>query len=122
MAHNQMAYKRLGRLISGASELPFEELKAEYVQDFMHALKTPATRRNHTNVLQHIFGYIKKSLSAEAKLDIVTVIEQYRTSEVNLITPLTIIKHYLKQFGSEYINEQIYLEPYPTELGLQNNI
>ncbi len=122
MAHNQMAYKKLGQLVSGAKKIDFGELKEIYIGIFMQALKKPATRRNHTNVLQHIFGYIKTSLNSEAKRDIVNVIEKYRTSEVNLITPLTIIKHYLKLHGSSYINMQLYLDPYPSELGLQNGI
>jgi uncharacterized protein YbgA (DUF1722 family)/uncharacterized protein YbbK (DUF523 family) len=122
MAHNQQAYKTLGRLVSDAKKKSFSEIKQEYIKDFMLAVNKPATRRNHTNVLQHIFGYLKQSLSSEAKQDIVNLIDKYRNSEVNLITPLTLIRHYLKQYGDEYINQQAYLQPYPAELGLQNNI
>jgi uncharacterized protein YbgA (DUF1722 family)/uncharacterized protein YbbK (DUF523 family) len=122
MAHNQKEYKRLGRLVSEGHKLPFNQVKEEYLESFMLAIKSPATRKNHTNVLQHIFGYLKQSLSSEAKQDILVLIEKYRTREVNLITPLTLISHYLKQYGSQYINQQVYLQPYPSALGLQNNI
>jgi uncharacterized protein YbgA (DUF1722 family)/uncharacterized protein YbbK (DUF523 family) len=122
MAHNQQQYKRLGRLVSDGNKKPFSEIKQEYLQGFMQAVKKPATRKNNTNVLQHIFGYLKQSLSTEAKHDIVNLIDKYRNSEVNLITPLTLIRHYLKQYGDDYINQQAYLQPYPAALGLQNNI
>lgn len=122
MAHSQLYYKSLGRMLNGSYKGSFNELKAEYISAFMKAIKKPATRKNHTNVLQHLFGYLKRDLSDEAKQDILKVLEQYRNSEVNLITPLTLIHHYLKQYGSEYVNCQFYLQPYPSELGLQNSI
>lgn len=122
MAHNQQEYKRLGRLLNGSYKGSFDEICEEYLTGFMQAIRKPATRKNHANVLQHIFGYLKESLSSEAKQDIVMLIEKYRTREINLITPLTLIRHYLKQYGSKYINQQVYLQPYPAKLGLQNNI
>jgi uncharacterized protein YbgA (DUF1722 family) len=109
MAHNQQEYKRLGQLVSQGSIKTFSEIREEYLQAFMQAISKPATRKNHTNVLQHIFGYLKQSISADARQDIVLLIEQYRKSEVNLITPLTLIRHYLKQYGNQYINQQAYL-------------
>ncbi len=122
MAHSQIEYKGLGQLVSNHDQKPFDELLPEYIERFMLAIKKPATRKNHCNVLQHIFGYLKTSLSTEAKRDIVSLIEKYRLNEVNLITPLTMLKHYLKQYGSSYINSQYYLNPYPPTLGLRNNI
>lgn len=122
MAHSQVEYKSLGQLVSNRDQRPFDELMEEYIRRFMLAIKKPASRKNHCNVLHHIFGYLKSSLSPDAKKDIVNVIEKYRLSEVNLITPLTILKHYLKQYGSSYINNQYYLNPYPATLGLRNNI
>ena len=59
-------------------------------------------------------------LSSDIKQELLEVIHQYRREEVNLATPLTLLKHYLKHYGNEYVNEQAYLQPYPQALGLAN--
>ena len=122
MAHSQVAYKSLGKLLNGSSNLEIEELFDEYSSQFMQAISKPAKRTNHFNTLQHIFGYLKTSLTPAAKADIINVLERYKNSEVNLATPLSLLNHYIKQYGSEYIQSQYYLNPYPEKLGLQNYI
>jgi len=122
MAHNQVAYKSLGQLLNGSSKLEIEELFEEYSSQFMQAIAKPAKRLHHFNTLQHIFGYLKTSLTPAAKADIISVLERYRNLEVNLATPLSLLNHYIKQYGSEYIQSQYYLNPYPEKLGLQNYI
>lgn len=122
LAHNQEAYKSLGRLLNGSSELALDELFEFYSSEFMKALAKPAKRLHHYNTLQHIFGYLKTSLTPAAKADIIKVFDRYRNLEVNLATPLSLLNHYINQFGSEYIKSQYYLNPYPEKLGLQNYI
>ncbi len=122
MAHNQKAYKSLGRLLNGSSNLSLQELYKFYSTKFMQAIAKPAKRAHHFNTLQHIFGYIKNSLTPTAKTDIINVLERYRKFEVNLATPLSLLNHYIMQYGSEYIKSQYYLNPYPEKLGLQNYI
>jgi len=122
MAHNHVAYKSLGVLLNGSSELKTDELFEVYSSQFMQAIAKPAKRLHHFNTLQHIFGYLKTSLTPEAKADIINVLERYRNLEVNLATPISLLNHYINQFGSEYIKRQYYLNPYPEKLGLQNYI
>lgn len=122
MAHNQEAYKSLGRLLNGSSELELEELFDFYSTEFMTAIAKPAKRLHHYNALQHIFGYLKTALTPAAKADIIKVFDRYRNLEVNLATPLSLLNHYISQYGSEYIQNQYYLNPYPEKLGLRNYI
>jgi uncharacterized protein YbgA (DUF1722 family) len=122
MAHSQVAYKSLGQLLNGSSELEIEQLFVVYSSQFMQAIAKPAKRTNHFNTLQHIFGYLKTALTPAAKADIINVLERYRNLEVNLATPLSLLNHYIKQYGSDYIQSQYYLNPYPEKLGLQNYI
>ncbi len=122
MAHNQAAYKSLGKMLAKAHQKPLEALLATYHQQFMEAIKTPASRGSHCNVMQHIMGYLKRSVDSNARREILTVFEQYRMGDINLITPMTLLSHYIKQNGSEYVRTQRYLEPYPTHLGLRNQV
>ena len=62
MAHSTDAYQRLGRLVAGARGVPPKELERTYTEQFMAALTTIATARRHTNVLQHMIGYLKDRL------------------------------------------------------------
>lgn len=122
MAHSQTAYKSLGRLLSDAGEQNLDELLETYFEQFMLALSKPATRKNHTNTMLHILGYLKRDVASEARKSIVDTIEQYREGIVPLVTPLTLLSHYIDQTGSDYIRAQRYLKPYPEVLGLRNQI
>ncbi|WP_251358407.1 DUF1722 domain-containing protein [Kangiella sp. TOML190] len=120
MAHSYKAYKELGQLVANDGSKSLPKVIADYEMLLMTSLKKVASSKNHTNTLYHIFGYLKKDLSTEAKQEVINVIEQYRKGIVTLIVPITLLNHYMKQFGSDYINNQAYLNPHPIELGLRN--
>ncbi|ETX10656.1 hypothetical protein MUS1_13815 [Marinomonas ushuaiensis DSM 15871] len=122
MAHSQPVYRQLGRLLSGNDPRPIGELRDAYFEILMTTLSKPAQRKNHCNVLMHLIGYLKHAVDVSVRKDIINVVEQYRRGEVNLATPMTLLQHYLKHYGSEYINEQSYFTPYPTPLGIRNTV
>lgn len=123
MAHSYEGYKQLGRYLADeAPQKKLDDVLSEYIQALMTHLKNRASRKSHTNTLMHIMGYLKRDLDSDTKQDLLEAIEQYRTSQVHLVVPLTLLKHYLKRHGSEYIQSQAYLDPYPHELGLRNYI
>lgn len=120
MAHNQSAYKKLGHLLGHANKKQTASLISRYFPLFMDALSKPASKKNHTNTLMHILGYLRKSIPSQARQNIADVIIKYNQGILPLITPLTLLKHYLDQHGSSYILSQRYLNPYPDSLGLAN--
>ena len=122
MAHNQQQYRELGRLLADAKRQPLDELLGEYFPRFMAAIAKPASRKGHCNTLLHILGYLKRDVSGEARQQIVEVIDRYRDGEINLETPMTLLNHYIDQHGSGYIRAQRYLAPYPSALGLRNQL
>ena len=123
MAHSYEGYKQLGKYLADeASKQPLTDVLQKYILDLMTFLSKKADRKSHTNVLMHIMGYLKKEIDAETKQDLLDAIEQYRTNKVHLVVPLSLLKHYLKRHGSDYIKSQAYLDPYPHELGLRNYI
>ncbi len=88
----------------------------------MAILSVMATPGKHANVLQHAAGYLKKLLSTECRRELQEHIEDYRKGMVPLVVPLTLIRHYLRRFDIPYLAEQVYLNPYPKELALQNHV
>ena len=122
MAHSQAAYKQLGRQVAVIGNGEIASNAQNYIQAFMASIARPANRKGHTNALYHMLGYIRETVEGEVRQEIVGLIEEYRKGIVNLAVPVTLLSHYLRRYGSEYINNQAYLQPYEADLGLRNNI
>ncbi|MEO3680342.1 DUF523 and DUF1722 domain-containing protein [Rheinheimera sp. FR7-31] len=119
MAHSPVAYRELGRLVANAKLFAAEELQQRYLLELMQALKNIATRKQHANVLQHLQGFLKHGLSAEAKQELASLIDRYRQGFVPLLAPVTLLQHHLKQHPNAYVSAQRYFNPYPETLGLR---
>jgi uncharacterized protein YbgA (DUF1722 family)/uncharacterized protein YbbK (DUF523 family) len=120
MAHDPLQYKALGRLLGSLGEYPAQEIGPRYFSALMAALKKCATRGTHSNVLQHLSGYLKAHLSRAEKAELQRLIEQYRTGVIPLVVPITLLKHHFNGHPDRYIARQAYLQPHPEELSLRN--
>jgi uncharacterized protein YbgA (DUF1722 family) len=85
----------------------------------MAALTLRANRRSHTNVLMHLQGYFKRVLTPAQKQELADTIDKYRTGIFPLLVPLTLIRHYLREYPNPYLAEQVYLNPHPDTLKLR---
>jgi uncharacterized protein YbgA (DUF1722 family) len=122
LAHSETDYRALGRLVAGARRLARAELAGRYREGFMRALRAPATRRRHTNVLQHCLGHLRERLPAGARSELAELIDDYRRGLVPLIVPITLLRHHVRQLDIPYLAGQHYLEPHPKELMLRNHV
>lgn len=122
MAHNQASYRRMGKLLANAGKEDPLALAQTYFEELMGALRHPATRKQHANVLQHLLGYLKNQLDSEDKSEMITIIDQYREGFIPLIVPITLLRHHFRRHPHEYIERQVYLNPHPNELMLHNMI
>ncbi|HAS14062.1 MULTISPECIES: DUF523 and DUF1722 domain-containing protein [Idiomarina] len=118
LAHNQQAYRELGKRL-GEQDVIDDVFAQQYIVDVMDALAKPASRKNHTNVLQHIQGYFKSDLEQRRREELSDIILQYHDGILPLMSPLTLIRHYLREFPKEYLEGQWYLKPYPEDLKLR---
>ncbi|WP_428609499.1 YbgA family protein [Sedimenticola sp.] len=122
MAHSQAAYKRMGRLLSNVQKPVIKRIGHDYFCELMNALQRPVNRKGHTNVLQHIMGYLKRRISAHDKQELGESIERYRLGEIPLVVPITLFRHYFRLHPDPYIANQVYLQPHPEKLGLRNQL
>lgn len=122
MAHNPQDYQRLGRMLADAGNHDPNELGERYFAALMQALQQKATRNTNTNVLMHLQGYLKKHLQPGEKKSIGETIEQYRKGIVPLVVPVTLLRHFFAQHPDPYISQQAFLQPYPDDLSLRNNL
>ena len=122
MAHHPVQYKTLGNLLGSMGKSDPSLIGPRYFSELMAALSKCATRGTHSNVLQHLSGYLKQAISREDKQEVLHVIGQYRHGIVPLVVPLTLLKHHFRQHPDPYIAQQLYLQPHPENLSLRNAI
>jgi uncharacterized protein YbgA (DUF1722 family)/uncharacterized protein YbbK (DUF523 family) len=120
MAHAPAAAAELGRLTAQAAKNPVAASEA-YERWLLEALTEQATVPRHVNVLLHMQGYFKDTLSADERLELTGVIEDYGKELVPLIAPITLFKHFIRKYGVAYLAGQTYLNPHPMELKLRNH-
>lgn len=108
MAHDVSAYRRLGRLLADLSG-DVEAAASLYLQTLMRGLETRPTRSSHTNVLQHLQGYLKDAAEASERRSVTASIERYRDGETLLKTPLHDLRKLLREAGARYAFDQYYL-------------
>ena len=122
LAHDEVVYRKLGPMIASVNKDNLDDIADIYIARMMHSLTQRSTRKRHTNVLMHIFGFLKNKLGSEVKAEILDILDRYRQGFVPLVVPMTMIRHYLKQYPHSYMDSQYYLEPYPDDLMLRNEV
>lgn len=121
MAHHRESYQSLGKLLSDLSG-DVLAIAESYIAQLMQALSLPVTRNNHTNVLQHLQGYFKRLLNRSQRQELADTITQYHQGILPLFAPITLFRHYLKEFPNDYLQQQVYLNPHPEALRLRYGI
>jgi uncharacterized protein YbgA (DUF1722 family)/uncharacterized protein YbbK (DUF523 family) len=120
MATNPAQYKLLGQMLGNLGQQDLNEIAPRYFSELMSALKSCATRRIHSNVLQHLSGHLKQALSSDEKQEMQQLIGQYRHSVVPLVVRMTLLKHHFRRHPDTYVAQQVYLQPHPENLSLRN--
>ena len=122
-AHSQVGAQRLGRLLAhpaGFSDL--RHMATAYMDAFTEVMRRPPTRKGHTNVLQHLAGFVSDQIDGDDRRELADIIEHYRCSLLPLIVPVTLVRHYVRKFQVPYLQDQVYLSPHPHELMLLNQL
>ena len=124
LSHSEVHYRAAGRLVAdaGRRDRDRDALAREYLATFMEGMRRRATRRRHANVLQHLAGYLKRTIDEGDRRALAGIIEEYRTGAVPLVVPIRFLRHHFRRSPDRYVEMQHYLEPYPDDLGLRNHL
>ncbi len=123
MARNQAGMRRLGKLLGSAGKADsVPKLAQAYLDELTTVMKRPPSMKGHTNVLQHMAGYVSDKLDASDRAELTTAIHDYRQGLLPLIVPLTLLRHHARRQERTYLLEQVYLFPHPHELMLLNHV
>ena len=121
LSHSEVHYRAAGRLVADVGRRDPAALAGEYLHLFMEGMQRRATRRRHANVLQHLTGYLKRSIDRSDRQALAALVEEYRTGLVPLVVPIRFLRHHFGHAPDRYVEMQHYLEPYPDALGLRNH-
>jgi uncharacterized protein YbgA (DUF1722 family)/uncharacterized protein YbbK (DUF523 family) len=122
MAHSPKHYSALGKLVADPKQYKLDELFERYCATLMEGIQLLATVRKNTNVLQHMAGYFKQQLSFHEKKELQDMIANYHQELAPLIVPITLLQHYVRKYNTDYLKQQVYLNPHPLELMLRNHV
>ena len=122
MSHSTVMYRQLGQMLSDLTRASLVEIADSYIAVLMQTLSKPATRKRHTNVMQHLLGYLKNSLDSAHRSDMNQTIDAYRRGEFPLVVPIRLLQHHFSIHPHPYIEKQVYLNPHPQALLLMNNL
>lgn len=120
-SHHETRMREMGRQLAGLTARTARAYIPQYEAKLMQALKTLATVRKHTNILQHMLGYLRDGVDEADRKALAGLIEDYHRELVPLIVPVTMLRHYVVKHGIPYLQDQYYLHPHPLELKLRNH-
>jgi uncharacterized protein YbbK (DUF523 family)/uncharacterized protein YbgA (DUF1722 family) len=119
-AHDEPAYRELGRLVAGFGARPDADVFDDYGVLFQQALARRTTRGKHVNVLQHLLGFLKDDLGRQEKQHLIDRIEDYKSGLVPLVVPLSLLQFEIERRDRSYPKGQLYFDPHPREFKLRN--
>jgi uncharacterized protein YbgA (DUF1722 family) len=120
-AHNESLMREMGRELATLKPAQARAHIPLYEAKLMRALKTLATVPKHTNILQHMAGYLRGKADDSDRQELADIIEQYHSGLIPLIVPVTMLRHYVIKHTIPYLMDQYYLAPHPMELKLRNH-
>lgn len=121
MAHDPVRAHQAGHLVAIAHAGPDDQVRAEYTALFGAAIARRVSRARHCNAMHHAFGLVSDHLDDTRRRDILATIEAYRSGEVPLSVPVTLLRHHADGCSAVYLAAQTYLDPFPAGLGLRNH-
>lgn len=116
MAYNQKEMRELGRIVADLKRRPIEEATRDYQRHLDAAVRRLPRFSSHVNVLMHALGYFSRELSSREKAHFLDLLEAYRAGKLPLSAPVAVLRSWIHRFGSDYLGDQVYFEPFPPAL------
>lgn len=122
LSKHQGLYRQLGQIVADTTRDNFEQKLAEYQAQLFELLSHRSKRGTVINTLQHIYGYFKNDLSEDEKALFHESLDEFRDGIIPLIAVIKVLQQFLKHYGSEYLETQVFFHPYPPELALRSKV
>lgn len=122
LSKSEVSYREMGPLVADSTAQNLTDSLLKY-ESKLTGLLAQVTRKGAViNVLDHVYGYFKKQLSAQEKAHYQETREEFRSGIVPLIAVIKVLQQFLSHYGSDYLMTQVFFHPYPPELALRSKI
>lgn len=109
LAHSEAHYRRIGKLLADLRGAQIHTVRELYIRELMDGLTRTTTRKKHSNVLSHLLGFLKGTVSAEDRQELARLIDGYRAGDLPREAPMTSLRHHVRRHPLAYLNAQFYL-------------
>ncbi len=116
LTYHQTLLRKLGKLVSNLKERPLGDILRDYEQMLRQALARPPRTNSQINTILHAYGYFKENISSKEKDYFFSLLDRYRTGDLPISAVLSWVYGNVIRFGIDYLNDQIYFNPFPYEL------
>ncbi len=120
MIHDEHRYRELGRLVAQSGSRPFSKLIDDYGTGFKTCLANPSNAKRNANVLSHLAGFFKRGNDGHDRNELASAIDLYRRQQQPLSVPLALIRHHLRHQPHSWLEQQSYLQPYPSHYRIRD--
>ena len=120
-SHNETRMREMGRALAGLKARDAHKHIPVYEANLMLAMQRRASVKRHTNILQHMLGFLRDAVDDSDRQEMVHIIDDYQRGLLPLIVPVTMLRHYVIKHDITYLRDQYYLDPHPIELKLRNH-
>lgn len=122
LSKNQDLYREMGQVVAGTVKTNQAAQLSLYQDKLYKLLAFRSSRGNVINTLQHIYGYFKDRLGEAEKSLFHESVEEFREGVIPLIAVIKVLQQFLKHYGSDYLETQVFFHPYPAELALRSKV
>ncbi|GAA0977907.1 DUF523 and DUF1722 domain-containing protein [Acrocarpospora macrocephala] len=119
LAHDAAAYLEAGRIVFYTRR---GDPRMAYAEVFRRTFSRRASIRRNVNVLQQCLGMIGNALDAVLRADLAEAIAAYARRQVPLWVPTAMLLHHARGEEAQYVRDQTYFAPYPSELRLRDHV
>ena len=116
MSYSQKNLREMGKIIANQKKDSVKHTIIEYEKLLYDTFSRGIRCNSNINILQHVFGYISKSITADEKEMFLTSLQNYKNKKVSLEVPVAIMKSWIIRFDEPYLKNQTYFKPYPHDL------
>lgn len=120
MTHDERRYRQLGGIVARAGSKPMSQVLTAYSEGFKACLAHPSSSNKHANALNHMAGFFKKGCDMADRQELASCIDSYRRQRQPLSVPLALIRHHLRHQPNGWLEQQSYLNPYPSQYRIRD--
>lgn len=116
MTYNQTKMRKLGKLAANENNKSLKYILEKYLIFLLEIFSKRPRYLSNINTQMHAFGYYKRELNKNEKINFLELLDDYRNKIIPLSSINSLIYSWNIRFDNKYLLEQSYFKPFPREL------